>query len=387
MTPAYPAVLEAWWMAAARTVTGASNNAVALAQLEPLVAQLSDGFTKDRAEGFGDYVHDSKALAAYGLFYFPQTYVRLLFQLEELTGRCGWQPAAGATVRIADLGAGTGSAGLAAAARFATDHDVVLTAVERSSASLDLATRIAQERSALWPRMRFDPRRMDLMDFQPGVEEKYDLLLASFALNECFQGKDEAAFDAWMDRATGMLAEGGVLLFSEPAAKETFERFMRFRDRVTAGGRMTILAPCLHQRPCPMRAAGEAFCHEVRWWKPTSSMQSLNRRLFRTIQYLKFCFVAVAHRPPFPGENSAELARLVSPLMELKGRVQCDGCAADGVWRRYEMLTRGLKGAAKHDFLQTARGDVVRWVNPRLLGDGVVYRAEGAVTGPTIQSR
>ena len=208
------------------------------------------------------------------------------------------------------------------------------------------------------------------MEFTP-------LIVASFSLNECFHGRDEAAVDAWLDRAVESLADGGLLLVSEPATQAHFQRLLRFRDRLA--GRYDLLAPCLHALPCPLQAArGDAFCHEVRWWKPTSSLHSLNSKLFRTVHYLKFGFLALAKRPRAAVEADPGLARLVSPLAELKGRVQCDGCAADGALRRYEILTRTLKGGAKKDFLATARGDVVRWQEVTQLGDGTTWRAASA---------
>ena len=378
MTPVYPHELEAWWLAQARSVTGAANNGVALAALEPVVAQLSDGFTKERAAGFGGYASDARALAAYGLFYFPQTFVRTLFQADEIEQRCGWRRPADRPLRMIDLGAGAGSAGLALASRWARGGAVELTALETAPESLDLAVRLAAERKALWPGLTLQARGGSLLDF-PGADDRgYDVIIASFSLNECFHSREEAEIDAWIDRAVAALAEGGLLLISEPATPSHFARLLRFRERMA--GRLEVLAPCLHAQPCPLRAArGDAFCHEVRWWKPPASLQSLNSKLFRTAHYLKFGFLAAARRAAAVQPGSAELARLVSPLVELKGRVQCDGCAADGALRRYELLTRGLKGAAKKDFLATARGDVVRWADVTQLGDGTTYRATSAV--------
>ncbi len=375
--PEYPAVLEQWWLAAARRKLGTANNTVALRALDSDVAKLSDGFTTDRDAGFGDYATDEKMLLAYGIFFFPQTFVRTLFVFDEIVQRCGWKAPDSHPLRIADLGAGTGSAGFALASRLAVGRDVELHAIEKSSASLGIAEEIAADNSKLWPRLKYQPRCADLLTFHETTDEKFDIILASFALNESFHGKAESEFDPWIDRVAAKLADGGLLLISEPAMKITSERLERLRDRISAAGRMAILAPCLHQRPCPMLAKHrEDFCHEVRWWKPPASLQSLNSRLFRTIQFLKYSFVAIANCAPGPGESVAEPARLVSPMMNLKGRVQCDGCAADGLIRRYEILARKFSGGEKSDFLKTERGDVVRWENLSLLGDKQTHRAE-----------
>lgn len=372
--PEYPAALETWWLKTAREKLSVAINSYAMTVLEGEVAKLSDAFTIERSAGFGDYGANEKLLLAYGLFFFPQTYVRTLFQFDEILRRCDWKAPAGRPVRMVDLGAGTGSAGLAVASRLAKKQQVELTAVENSAASLAMAEAVAGDNSALWPKLKFLPRRADLREFSG---KDYDIILACFSINEAFHDKDDATYDAWIDSLVGRLADGGLLLISEPAIKITSERLERFRNRIAAAGKQTILAPCLHQQPCPMLAAGgENFCHEVRWWKPTSSLQSLNRHLFRTIQFLKSSFIAIANTPTPLTVSSPELMRLVSPMMDLKGRVQCDGCAADGAIRRYEMLTRKLETADKHAFLKTERGDIVRWENLSLLGDKQTHRAE-----------
>lgn len=371
--PIYPRELEIWWLETARKKLDVPVSAAALDILESDVAKLSDGFTTDRAAGFGDYAADKNMLLAYGLFFFPQTFVRTLFQFDEIVHRCGWRAPSGRAAKIADLGSGSGSAGFALASRLAKNSEVELTAIESSSASLAFAQSIAREH---FPNVKFQTRNESLLGFAEGT---YDIIIASFSLNECFHNKTDAEFDAWTDRVFARLSDGGLLLISEPALKSSSERLERLRDRISAAGKFSVLAPCLHHRACPLRAAkGETFCHEVRSWKPPSSLQKLNSKLFRAVHLLKYSFVAIAKCPPKPAEISAERARLVSPMMNLKGRVQADGCAADGAIRRYEMLTRKFETADKHAFLKTERGDIVRWKNLSLLGDKQTHRAEGA---------
>lgn len=374
--PEYPRELEVWWLETARDALDVKFTSDAMKILAPDIGKLSDGFTTERQAGFGDYAADERAQLAYGLFFFPQTFVRTLFQFDEIVNRCGWKPAPGRPVRIVDLGSGSGSAGFALASRLVKEGDAEVTAVENSATALSLARTLARKQ---WPRVVFKERCGSLLEFGGDAAAEFDLIVASFSLNECFHDKPEAEFDAWVDRALSRLSDGGLLLISEPAMKVTSERLERLRNRVAASGRQTILAPCLHHRTCPLLAAGGGnFCHEVRWWKPTRSMQSLNSKLFRTLQFLKYSFVAIANRPLLAVEGTAESARLVSPMMSLKGRAQCDGCAADGALRRYEVLTRAFPTPEKHAFLKTERGDVVRWDRLSLLGDQVTHRAESA---------
>ena len=57
----------------------------------------------------------------------------------------------------------------------------------------------------------------------------------------------------------------------------------------------------------------------------------------------------------------------------------CKRSASDGALHRYEILARKFAGVEKSAFLKTERGDVVRWENLNLLGDGKTKRAESAV--------
>ena len=110
-------------------------------------------------------------------------------------------------MKVVDLGAGTGSAGLAIASRLAKTHDVELTAIESSAASLTMAEAVARDNSALWPKLKFLPRCADLREF---ASKDCDIILASFSINEAFHDKDDATYDAWIDSLIARLADGGL---------------------------------------------------------------------------------------------------------------------------------------------------------------------------------
>ena len=116
--PAYPEALESAWLRLAMEALAVRDTEALCARLEPAVARLSDLFTTERAAGFGRYADTPELLAAYGLFFFPQTFVRTAFALAECDARApeALGAAPGRPFLLADLGAGTGAAGLAAAA-------------------------------------------------------------------------------------------------------------------------------------------------------------------------------------------------------------------------------------------------------------------------------
>jgi hypothetical protein len=102
----------------------------------------------------------------------------------------------------------------------------------------------------------------------------------------------------------------------------------------------------------------------------------LNRHLFREIGVLKFSFLALRKAAPEAEAGGLELARLVAPMHKGNGKLITRGCAADGTLHDYELLTRRLTRAECDGLLAVERGALVRWRQPRLLGDGRTVRGE-----------
>src|SRR5688572_8445857 len=102
----YPGSLEDWWIR--RTLRQYSCNSLDQreAQIERSIQSLSDGFTLERPKNLsGNYFADPELLCAYGLFFFPQNYVRTQLVLQEILSR-GWEPPP-ETLTVLDLGCGT----------------------------------------------------------------------------------------------------------------------------------------------------------------------------------------------------------------------------------------------------------------------------------------
>ena len=378
----YPAVLERWWIARVCEKLEDVHPARAIARLEPFTARLSDLFTTERAAGFEGYADDPRALLAYGLFFFPQTFTRLRCILRECTaGGRALAPAGAGALRVLDLGAGLGAASLALAslpAPLTGGRPVRLQAVDQSAASLAVLRALFDAlRPALWPAAELTTGVGSLLDVPAAAAGPWDVILCSFALNEALHGQPSAAAEEWLLRMIDRLAPGGTLVLCEPALQETSVRLERLRNAVAAGGRSRILGPCLHHAPCPLLQRGEEWCHEVRRWKAPPSLHYLNRHLFRTVQFLKFSFLALARETPPPGSADPAQARLIAPMYAHKGRFATWGCASDGLVHSYEIQTRGRSSKAKKDLSLTERGSRVRWPALTALGDGKTLRANG----------
>jgi len=223
---AYPAGLEAAWLALGESAAGARGEE-ALDRLRPAVARLSDLFTVGRpAAGFPDYLADPALLAAYGLFFFPQSWTRTGWAMAHASFR-GWRPARPAP-RVLDLGSGPGSCGLRAARWLSAGGSAPgeLSLVDRSAAGLAAAEAAAPAAAPGWS---VAARVGDARDPAGWPEGGFDLIVAGFVLNEL--GLDDAGLDAWLESTAARLAPGGLLILIEPALRATAEPLRRLSDR------------------------------------------------------------------------------------------------------------------------------------------------------------
>ena len=386
MQRTYPLELEQWWLDRARAITGVADARRCLEALEPDTARLSNLFTTDRPAHFEDYLSDPRLSAAYGLFFFPQTFVRVGRVLAEWPAADGLARAGGhGPIRVADLGCGTGASTLAVLRRIgeaSPGTSVEITAVDRSRAALKLLQELFEAAHSLWPNAVLDAVEADFSRGWAGAESPRDLVLASFALNEAFGPEAEEALRGWIASTMNGLGEAGTLAVVEPAGTEPSTRMERIRDWCAAQGIGRILGPCQHSKPCPMLREGAGWCHDVRRWQVPGTLACLNRRLFRSVHDLKYSFLLLSRSPAFesaaPGGD--RVCRLVAPVYRLKGRLRTAGCFGDGALRDIEILTRGHNRASRDRLEALERGDVVTPGNPRMLGDGRTARADDLVS-------
>lgn len=378
--PTYPAELEQWWLKRACAELRRKTDHSVLHTLDQEVAALSDLFTTDRVEDFGAYHLDDRALLAYGLYFFPQSMMRVRYVMDELMETRGWKPPADRAARVLDLGAGTGAATVAIARKLSeAGVEGQIHALEQSSKSLSLLRDLFQDLgNKFWPGISLRTHRSELRHGLPQGE--WDLIVCGFSLNEFFPDmlpESDGDVMTFLRVVLRKLAPGGILLLCEPALLATSARLERLREIVLEEKLARVAAPCLHEKPCPMLERGKEWCHEVRLWKPTRSMQVLNKNLHRKINLLKWSFLALS--PEFcgaPGGESPGVCRLTAPMHRGKGRIDSRGCACDGSLYPYEFQTRGLKASGKKTLLAYERGDLVEWSDPRALGDPLTIRAQ-----------
>lgn len=374
----YPPELESWWLQTAARRMELPDRALLLDRLEALVAELSDSFTTERPAGFAAYARSPFAWLAYSLFFFPQTFMRMRWILQEALLRRlpvdGHPP--GDSVRILDLGSGTGAA---SAAWLCTQDNrrcpVELTAVDAADGALDLLEDLVRENRSAWGDIDLTVRCADLRSEIRRLPGEWDVVLISYALNEAFQSASDHDLRAWWRLLADRLAPGGLLVVCEPLVLTGTPLMVKLRQwSLAPDSGLHVVAPCLHSQACPMADGANGWCHEVRRWRVAGSVETLNRRLFRSVHDLKYSFLVVTKADVRSSDDSG-LARLVAPVGTLKGRWAFTGCAADGFLRTFEVLQRGMERAERDAIDALERGDIVRFQSPVLLGDGLTYRA------------
>ncbi len=369
----YPASLEEASLDFACRATGYKKRIRAMRELEKDLVRLGDCLTVSRDQGLSPYAQDRRALAAYQLFYGPQTYVRVATVLREWRERIRPDLPEGRPLRVLDAGAGTGAATFALFDILGASG-IRVTAIDRSREALRILRELAGSGFDDGRDRHIRTRELELPHIRRVTEQPWDLIIASFSLNEIVEERAEDYLYDWTKLAAKCLAPGGWLIIVEPATSGASWRMQRHRDRLAAEGPLHIHAPCLHEKPCPMlKDAPDAWCHEVRRWRAPESLRLMNRSLRRDIRHLRFSFL-IASPLPAPAYESAE--RLVSPLASRKGLRCCTGCSTDGRLHNTEVLERNVDDDAKETIKQIERGDIVSWDNRELLGDNQTERAD-----------
>lgn len=297
-----------------RTALDAELAAVPPKRLASATAALSERYRNLRPARGGLFLNSDEDVAAYAAYRMPATFAAIFSALVQLHDQWLGEPPR----TLLDVGAGPGTAMWAARTVWPALEDVLL--LERDERMIAFGQRLASRadapgiREARW-------QRADLLSSWEA--EPRDLVIAGYVLNEIPEGKREAVIDRLWSQASGSL----VLI--EPGTPVGFALIRQARRQLIAAG-ATVLAPCPHDRACPM--PDNDWCH---------FSQRINRtRLHRavkggTLSYEdeKFSYVAVSReaRPPIDG-------RVLRHPQILTGRVVLELCAPEGL--RTDVITR-----------------------------------------------
>lgn len=303
-------------------------------------------------------------MLGYGLFYFPQSFLRIQFPLMEILQR-GWNPPADRPIRILDLGAGVGAAGFGAVS-FLQPKPVEGWALDHSEQAL----RIHEELTAAGRLGHWHQSQIDLHHPQTRGLPRMDLILVSFTLTE-MTTEFAGTLDLWLHA----LHPKGALLVLEPFSKPSNHRLGQFRDRLVAERKYHVIAPDPHPPDGSSLLQYEFSFHRNRTWDLPQSMLFLNRHLDRIVDELHFNFIAVTPEPPMPPPADAGNFRLATRFVRAKGKWIAEGFSSDGIRHEYEILVRHLTPELKRKLQKLKQGDSVHASNIQPAGTSLRFEA------------
>lgn len=336
--------LEAWlWH------EGAAQHRLAPPEMDVLaqrVIDLSDLYTTER-DMLGRLPLRQGHLLAKVLYFLCADAPKPHLVLREVAERHGWpRPPR----EVVDIGCGVGATSAGFILSLAeSDEPIRLTGVDRDPAALEVWTSVV-ERCAAIAGVRVEPTAVvgDAGTFAVG--NGVDLVLCQATLNELLAPRGGSNQELEHDKGTRAIVAGwarrAITVLIEPALRILTRPLHALRDALVSAGDIRVLAPCPHQRACPMLAVPRDWCHEIRPWRTTPRVAEIDRATKRRDERVKYSFVVLAASSgggaaPIAEPASTRFAgRLVSDALVTKGKVERFVCGGDGVLRRLRVLDR-----------------------------------------------
>jgi len=290
-------------------------SAVPAARWMRAAQELSERYRGARPANERPLAAGAREALGYAALIMPATYAQLRGALAATAARIpNWAPGT-----MLDLGSGPGTALWAAIAQWPTLR--ALTAYEREQALIALGRDLARASSA--PALRSAHwERADLR--QAAIGGTYDLVVIGHVLNELDPAtRRQVVAEAWA-------ATAGVLLIVEPGTAPAFEVVRAARDELLAAGART-LAPCAHDRPCPLE---NDWCHfPQRLQRP--EFQRRARQAPSPWEDSKFSYAAMARFGP----DAPIWGRVIREPTSNKAYAEAKLSAREGILR-YRALKR-----------------------------------------------
>lgn len=230
---------------------------------------------------------------------------------------------------VLDIGAGTGAASHAA---FAAAECGEFTCIEREPEMLSVGRQLTEACGI--------PAQWKQGDITAGFDEKAELVLCSYCLNELSEGPRKAAVKRLWESTQNLL------LIVEPGTPEGYSRIMSARGMLLEMG-AHIAAPCPAEGECPL-AEGD-WCHfTVR--VPRSRLHKQLKGGDVPYEDEKFSFIAA-----FRGEPERRSGRVLRHPRVESGKITLELCTPDGaqqrvVTRKSPLFKQARKSAAGDDF-------------------------------------
>ncbi len=341
------AALEVWlW-------SGDLVPAARVATVAEWVVELSDLYTVERgvlARRQGDREH----LGAKLLYFLASDAPKVGLVLDE----CARRDPSFATARtIVDVGCGVGATSVGYldwCAKRGQRGPFSLTGIDHSAAVLAIWTRVVAKAAEL-AGIDVTLSTVCADAFQVPLPPTCDLVLCQTAFNERLARDGE--YDAESFEVLLRWSRGVPVAVIEPALKTTTRALQRLRDRLLVAGGMHVVGPCPHDRPCPMLARPDDWCHESRRIEPTpmvAAVQAITRRRDDRALY-SFLALVPGNRANSP---EAHTWRLVSDALGSRGKTERWTCRGNGELHLIRVLDRE-RSECNALLVEAPRGEVV----------------------------
>ena len=280
---------------------GALVARVGTARLRSAAARVSEAY---RAQGSVRVVQTAEDAAAYAAVRAPATFAAISSVFAEVRARRPeWTPRA-----VLDVGAGPGVATWAAVTAWPAIERATL--VEAEPAMVEVGRELAAAA----------PPALAAAEWITGdlaaATGRHDLVVASYVLNELDAARvGESARRLWECAAD-------TLVVVEPGTTLGYRRVLEARAVALAGGGST-LAPCPHDRPCPLEPPD--WCHfGVRLQRAAAHREV--KDVERGFEDEKLSYAVLTREPVAPAE-----ARIIRPPRIRSGHVHLELSARDGI--------------------------------------------------------
>jgi hypothetical protein len=315
------------------------------------LSELFDLFTRGRSRiGRESYIDVPRLRRAYLRAHVPLNVARALHVLRHVRRL---DPAVDDLPAVVDLGSGPGSASLASLSGLTPTVSRTYHLFDRSRAALAIARRLLARSAAalgipLAHAVRSEPCSLPRLPPFP----RRALVWLSMVINETEVGRSRRSSpQEFLDNLRRRLEAPSTVIIIEPALRAPGRSLLRLHDAVARGG-WRVVAPCTHQRLCPLLAArGSSWCHfRFEWQVPALAREiAAPLGLFANPPSLAFLVLRRVEEPPPADGSSADVARVIGDAMPLRSGKTGIYLCQDGERR----LAR-LAGVALE------RGDIVR---------------------------
>lgn len=303
-----------------------------------ILESLRARFLNPGPNGIADYWTSDRELEAYDHTFAERIGWKWAAVCAELRDDLRWTPDAGRA--LVDWGCGTGIASRVLLSAFPdwTPSEVVLH--DRSPKARRFASQRLQETCVALGRPTPPIREARI-----GESFENTLLLASHVIDEMSASERESFL--------GVLAAADAVLWVEPGTKASSRLVATMRERLKTN--VEILAPCPHDRSCPMLAPDRArdWCHffapapagvfQSAWWGEFSRRMGIDLRSL-PVSYLVF------RRPRGNQSRPPREARCLGRSRTYKGYVTIPRCRTDGIADEWKVIRS--RDRVTHDALK-----------------------------------